>query len=467
METSDRSNVSENEMEVVKASPSPSWDQVRTALSNCSLFSSKACNEQDTVKASLNADKENKAERKVTGKMRGSSVASWEPSLTAVQAAVSFRHSAKQKEGSPSKTSASATQSSTPMRKLRAQEWDKDDDDMTSMRRKLLKPRAILPTAGKSRFYSCGFCLKLFSLFIVLLAGICAVLLRKHAAVQHETFAKMDAELLRNEMASKVFGQHIAIAVIPDSIENYLDALHAGKDSCEDKSCFLPPLALSFHGWTGVGKNFVSDITTSLFPAKTVTKFLIPYHFPHPNVDQLYQNQVEAWVLSNVTKFAVNFFIFDEMDKATPGVIQGIEDAIAKLRHQNSYYSPSVFFFLSNSFGAEINQQVFQALSSGHERESISLEEFSHLFLNSEGTWYHQLKSAGAISVTVPFLPLEKQHIVQCIHCDLVSKKLSTHADIVSHVLRELLFLKIPGGHQFSQTGCKRVSDKVNLIAFD
>ena len=469
METSDRSDVSE--MEVVQTSPSPPWDRVRSALSNFSLLGSKACTEQDTVKALLIAGKQNEAERKVgTAKKSGTKAASWEPSLSAVQAAASFRHAAKQRKASPSKSTVSAIQLSTPMRKLGRQvldQGDLDNDRPTPTTRKQLRLKAILPPAAEtSRSCSCGFCVKLFSLLVVSLAVVCAILMWRQAAVCNKNFAKMDAELLRNEMASKVFGQHIAMAVIPNSIDSYLDTLRAGNDSCDDKSGFHPPLALSFHGWTGVGKNFVSDIVASLFPAKTVTKFLIPYHFPHPHLDQLYQSQVETWVVSNVTKFSVSVFIFDEMDKASPGVIRGIKSAFAKLSNRNSYSCPSVFFFLSNSFGTEINQHVFQALNSGRVRESLSLEDFTHLFVDSEATWYHQLESAGVITVTVPFLPLERQHIVQCIHRDLVSKKLSTHADVVSRVLQELSFLKFPGGHQFSHTGCKRVSEKVNLVAF-
>ncbi|XP_076454612.1 torsin-1B-like [Babylonia areolata] len=270
-------------------------------------------------------------------------------------------------------------------------------------------------------------------------------------------------------MASKVFGQHIAVDVVPRTIEQYLRAVQDRKKLAENpNACFLPPLVLSFHGWTGVGKNFVSDIITGVFPARTVVKLLVPYHFPHQHLDELYQNQVQRWILSNVTDYSVNFFILDEMDKASLGVTRGIHSAIAKLHERNSCRSPVVFLLLSNSFGTDINKQVFEAMMNKEQRGHLSLSHFSLLFDGSadhDEAWYKRLQSD--VTVAVPFLPLEKQHVIQCIRQDLVTKKLSTQADLVRRVLQELQFTRLPSGQEFSQTGCKRVSDKVNLVAFE
>ncbi|KAK7094676.1 torsin-4A-like [Littorina saxatilis] len=468
MDASDRSDVSE--MEVVQTSPttSPSWDKVRAALGNFSLFKNEARREEKDAQTPSVADKENEAKSVRESSRRPG--ASWEPSLSAVQAATTFKRSQRHTKSSPAKSESSTVQTSTPMRKLGIKETDGGDTNTASIAKRQLKLKAALSEPDKSGCCSFGCCLKVSALLLAIVSVVIAVALQQHVAVSRDNFANMDAELLRDEMASKVFGQHIAMNVVPQSIEQYLHELRAGNASCKDDSCFFPPLVLFFNGWTGVGKNFISDIVTSLFSARTVKKFLVPYHFPHEHLDKQYQKNIENWVLSNVTKYTVNFFIFDEMDKAFPGVIQGIKNAITQLSHQNSYNSPSVFLLLSNSFGSDINHKVFQAMREGQDRESLSMDDFANLFSEDEDTidsWFQQIKSSSARTVAVPFLPLEKQHIVQCIRRDLVWKKLSTHADIVSRVLEELTFVTLPGGRQFSQTGCKRVSDKVNLVAFD
>lgn len=78
-------------------------------------------------------------------------------------------------------------------------------------------------------------------------------------------------ELLKQD----VFGQHIATEVVSRQIEAHLSNPSPSK-----------PLVLSFHGWTGNGKNHVAYlIAKSLFMKETDSQFyhhfISTVHFPH------------------------------------------------------------------------------------------------------------------------------------------------------------------------------------------
>lgn len=478
MNSSDRSDVSE--IEASQCSPSPSWDRVISAFKSITMFKSMSDVDQTShLDAQQYADKRKDQGDVNTWSTRPSSPEmvrnrSWEPALSVTRSVTTLkrkRSSAKSPEMQRSKTCVSQVQA-TPIKKL---SWEGDGYNATESAKHASR---MANQPGESSSFSsshstcnqgesgCKKCYKLFFALIIGTSVLMGVLFQIQVAHHRKHFAEFDAELLRNEMASKVFGQHVAINVVPQYIQKYLQLLNEKREKCSVEDCQQTPLVLSFHGWTGVGKNFVSDIIAKLFPSKTVTKLLVPYHFPHETLDHLYEMQVENWILSNTTKYHINIFIFDEMDKSTSGVVKGLQKAIRKLAISNSVYSPSIFLLLSNTLGSDINRQTFQAMLTGKERESVSADEFSPLFSSCSDPWYKSFLSENLISASVPFLPLEKQHVVQCIRRDLVSKKMSTQPDMVARVLNELTFVTLESGHQFSQTGCKRVFDKVNLVMF-
>ncbi|KAL8606424.1 hypothetical protein ACOMHN_060329 [Nucella lapillus] len=100
-------------------------------------------------------------------------------------------------------------------------------------------------------------------------------------------------------------------------------------------------------------------------------------------------------------------------------------------------------------------------------REDLSVGSFSSLFEaggdEDEDSWYRVLRSD--ITATVPFLPLEKQHVALCIHKTLMAKRLPSDSSLVNSVFKELWFDSHRTGLEFAVSGCKRVSDKVTLAA--
>jgi hypothetical protein len=86
------------------------------------------------------------------------------------------------------------------------------------------------------------------------------------------------------------------------------------------------------------------------------------------------------------------------------------------------------------------------------------------------GLWHSDLIKHDLITAYVPFLPLERQHVRQCIKQGLIRKGFYKSIDEIKHGLVEEIaseFVYIPEDIQlFVVNGCKRVDQKIDLIMY-
>jgi hypothetical protein len=150
------------------------------------------------------------------------------------------------------------------------------------------------------------------------------------------------SEQLQHSLNTEVYGQHLMKNMILKLIRNHL------KDPNPKKA-----LVLSFHGWTGGGKNFVSQIVAkSIFrkyresQKSDFVHHLIATHFHNQNQNEI-KNHIKNTVINGVKKCERSLFIFDEIDKLPPGVI----DVIKPFLDYNTFidgidYKKAIFIFL-------------------------------------------------------------------------------------------------------------------------
>ena len=279
----------------------------------------------------------------------------------------------------------------------------------------------------------------------------------------------LDSEFVKNisgigdALKEKLHGQHIAQKIITVALQNHFNKNNARK-----------PLVLSFHGWTGTGKNYVSSIITEhIFKDKMhssfLHKFIVPLHFPHKSEVNTYNEHIKQWIRGNISHCRKGgLFIFDEMDKIHPGMMGTIKDAILDFRGKSpsAGYQNMVFIFLSNSGGQAINDHVLRHVFDGKLRESLTLSELENLFYkmtkDTPDMWFADLVKEDVIDHIVPFLPLERMHIKQCIRKDLRNKGFNFKETIVTDVADQMEYF--PPGHEFfSVSGCKKVSSRVDV----
>lgn len=80
---------------------------------------------------------------------------------------------------------------------------------------------------------------------------------------------------LKYDLDTKLYGQHVAAQVILKAVTGFMNNENPKK-----------PLVLSLHGWTGTGKNFVSQLIAENIYAKGMSSsfvhlFTATAHFPH------------------------------------------------------------------------------------------------------------------------------------------------------------------------------------------
>jgi len=102
---------------------------------------------------------------------------------------------------------------------------------------------------------------------------------------------------LEHDFATLLHGQHLVSDTVVRSIRGHLRNPNPSK-----------ALVLSFHGWTGCGKNFVSKIiANNLFRlgmnSNFVHLYVSSYHFPHADSVELYKVSSSVYHLSVLKRF--------------------------------------------------------------------------------------------------------------------------------------------------------------------
>ncbi|XP_062612035.1 torsin-1B-like [Saccostrea cucullata] len=180
----------------------------------------------------------------------------------------------------------------------------------------------------------------------------------------------LNATALREDLQARVFGQHLAI----DVVMKHLQA-HMTKDPTR-------ALVLSFHGGTGTGKNHVSRIIAGgLYQEGMRSKYVhfisTNKEFPHADMAPLYKEKLKELVENSVKECEQSLFIFDEIDKMPPGVIDTLAPYLDFHEHlSGTDYRKAIFLFLSNTAGKEIYDHT---LKHWNVRDRIKLNEMEQI----------------------------------------------------------------------------------------
>lgn len=274
---------------------------------------------------------------------------------------------------------------------------------------------------------------------------------------------------LHKSFQQRLYGQHLVS-------ERLIPALRSHFSGARPKKA----LAVSLHGMTGSGKNFVSGLVAEhLFKlgmaSQDVHLLVGTLHFPHAAQLPLYKEQVRDWIRGNVTRCPRSVFILDEMDKMPNGLVDALTPFLDFHETVDGVdYRRATFLLLSNAGAAAINQFVLDQWQAGRPRHKLGYAEMEALLTRSAfnsqgGLWRADLIQRQLVSAFIPFLPLERAHVRACIKHELRAKaaaagvELDQESRLVEKVMDELMFF--PADKKlFSATGCKRVADRVNFV---
>jgi len=300
---------------------------------------------------------------------------------------------------------------------------------------------------------------------------------------------------LRDSFTTRLHGQHLVSKGVFDSLRSHLSKSPANPPK--------HPLVLSFHGWTGCGKNHVSKlIAEHLYKeglkSNYVMQFVSTLHFTGcliescPSEAKLaeYREWIQKQIKQRVSKCPHSLFIFDEMDKMPLGLIDTIS---AFLDHRDSVdgvdYRFAIFIFLSNAGGNAIAKKTFEFYKGGKAREDLTMRDLEgaigvSVFNSKEGGLKRSsIVDHNLVDHFIPFLPLERSHVKACIADYLVNKRIAfgkreTDEDgkviILPFKKKEQMFIEkvldeldFDTFSLYSLSGCKRISAKVESLLPD
>lgn len=272
-------------------------------------------------------------------------------------------------------------------------------------------------------------------------------------------------------MDNHVFGQHLAAKIIPAQIRAHIEPLVETSRRSDRASAHA--LVLSLHGNTGTGKTHVSNfIFKALFaPGVFHGHTFYATEFPDPDRVPHYKELVRNTILHALRRCEHSLFIFVDSHEFPPGVLDVLSEfADAGATNVNGIdYTRAIFVLQSNLCKAEINAAVDEHLRAGKDREELSVRTMENVLRacvkrSSEGISGLYRKH---VVQYIPFLPLERKHVMQCIESYLHEvrdagshrkwKSLSWSLDVVDFLADQMDMVG-----EFSLTGCKTAQQKVN-----
>ncbi|XP_063795817.1 torsin-3A isoform X2 [Pseudophryne corroboree] len=170
---------------------------------------------------------------------------------------------------------------------------------------------------------------------------------------------------LQVDLERRIHGQNLAVHQILSSLEMFLQD-HGPKNT----------LVLSFHGWTGTGKNLAARIMAeNLYQdgqRSRCTKVFIPQlHFPHLSHLEAYKVQLAKQIREVSSRCAQPLFVFDESDKIPASLLHYI---VPLLSATDAQEARPIFIFLSGIGGSAINEVALNFWRAGRHREEITYD---------------------------------------------------------------------------------------------
>ncbi|KAM8865675.1 prosalusin [Synchiropus picturatus] len=266
------------------------------------------------------------------------------------------------------------------------------------------------------------------------------------------------------DLYKNVYGQHLAQDVVSEEVTRFL------RDQNPDR-----PLVLSFHGSSGTGKTLVSSMLGnhlygSAMSSPFVHQFIPTLHFPESGDLDQYREDLKSWVQGNLTECARSIFIFDEMEKMLPGLVDVLEPFLGPSHVVfRTNYRKAIYVFISTAGEDVINRAAVEQRLAGRDREEIRLEDLQDaiaqtLYQNrTSGFFNSSILQQKLITRFVPFLPLSRRHVERCVRAQLCQLGSCDRTDVVGSVGGDMTYVPLPGQY-FSTTGCKTIPAKISFF---
>ncbi|XP_063601336.1 uncharacterized protein LOC134777405 [Penaeus indicus] len=314
---------------------------------------------------------------------------------------------------------------------------------------------SLLMRIGKLFFW----CSIIAFLVVLGMLSLSTFILHQKSVCEQRQGLKIPLDALREELTSHVIGQDIANKVLLDSLQKLQD-----DDSSE-------PLIMWMVGWSGSGKTHTINIIKNLFPDPSQVRTFIP------SILMLNSNNLQKHVSSLLKKLdscGPRLIMIDGWDEDSDISINVLQTLVKELK-KPSKEKPTgrIIVIITGTEGSrEINRKYMKLRVEGKDREDLRLEDFTEVTQDivTSRNLYEDFRRL----VVVPFMPLEKLQVRQCVlqELDKIQENIeekyknslaSKRSSVVEEVVKQINF--IPAGQPLlSATGCKRVQPLLRLL---
>lgn len=143
-------------------------------------------------------------------------------------------------------------------------------------------------------------------------------------------------------------------------------------------------------------------------------------------------------ITSAIASCQQSLFVFDEVEKMPAGVFESIATLLDHHSHVGGVdFRKAIFIFLTNSGGEHIANALHDIMEDGTYRESTTLKDFEFIaevaaYNVDGGLKQASIITSGLIDVFLPFLPLERRHIAECVRAEYKKINRVPHDDDVT-----------------------------------
>uniref|UniRef100_A0A8D3B059 Torsin family 4, member Aa n=2 Tax=Scophthalmus maximus TaxID=52904 RepID=A0A8D3B059_SCOMX len=272
---------------------------------------------------------------------------------------------------------------------------------------------------------------------------------------------RYDLEGLERTLRREVFGQQGAVDGLLSHLKDYLSTYVHNK-----------PLVVSLHGPSGVGKSHLGRLLAGHFRSVVGEALVLQYYVLHHCPQEADALQCAHNISTLISQMVVRaeeeekipLFIFDEAEHMHEEILDALRQLVTS-KKSNEYLN-AIYLFLSNLGHAHITKHMLHNSSSismvmtASRRHSNIVKELTPIIRNTLGK-LHPLWTEVDI---LPLVLLEKGHVMECFLDEMTREGFYPDHTNIERLAGEIEYYPAVGGHEYSQTGCKQVVAKVNLL---
>lgn len=134
--------------------------------------------------------------------------------------------------------------------------------------------------------------------------------------------------------------------------------------------------------------------------------------------------QLVAQIVAAIRSCKQSLFVFDEVEKMPAGVFESIASILDYHSHVDGVdFRKAIFIFLTNAGGDEIANALEDMMAKGTYREQTKIQDFEYIaevaaYNVKGGLKKASIITSGLIDHFLPFLPLERRHIANCVRAE-------------------------------------------------